>query len=55
MLAGFSQSLELLAATALTRLFIVSLTTHFLAKPAPFTELSEATDRFLDGLTGTNP
>ena len=54
-LAGLSQSLEFLAATALTGLLIVGFTPHFLAKAAPLAELAEAANRFLDGLASTNP
>ncbi len=54
-LARFAQSLELLAAPALARLFIVRFATHFLAKPTSLAEFAEAAHRFLNGFTGTNP
>jgi hypothetical protein len=54
-LSSLAQSLELLTASALTRLFIVGFAAHFLAKSAPLAKLTEAAHRLLNGLAGTNP
>src|SRR5262249_48660683 len=54
-LAGLSQSLELLAAAALARFLIIGFATHLLAKSASLAQLAEAAHRFLDGLTRSNP
>jgi hypothetical protein len=54
-LASLAQTLELLAAPSLAGLLVVGLATHLLAKSAPLAKLTEAADRLLDGLTGTNP
>ena len=55
MLAGLAQSLQFLAATALTGFLIVGFAAHFLAKAASLAKLAEAANRFLNGLAGTNP
>jgi hypothetical protein len=54
-LTSLAQALEFLAAATLTRLFVVGFAAHFLAQSAPLAKLAEAANRFLDGLTGTNP
>jgi hypothetical protein len=53
-LTSLAQSLEFLTAATLAGLFVVGFAAHFLAKSAPFTKLSEATNRLLNRLTGTN-
>jgi hypothetical protein len=55
MLASLAQSLELFSAAALARLFVVGFATHFLAQSAALAQLSEPTNRLLNGLSGTNP
>jgi hypothetical protein len=55
MLASFSEPLELFATAAFTGLFVVGFAAHFFAESAPLAQFPEATNGFLDRLTGTNP
>jgi len=54
-LASFAKTLEFLTTAALTRLLVIRLAPHLFAKSATFAKFTEATDRFLDRLAGTNP
>jgi hypothetical protein len=54
-LACFAKSLQLFAAAAFARLLIIRFATHFLAEPTSLAQFAEATNRFLDRLTSTNP
>jgi hypothetical protein len=54
-LASLAQSLELLASSSFTGLFVVGFAAHFLAQSAPLAKFPEAANRLLNGLAGTNP
>jgi hypothetical protein len=54
-LASLAEPLQLLAPPPLTGLLIIGLAPHLLAQATPFAQLTEAADRLLDGLSGTDP
>ena len=54
-LASFAEALELLSAAAFAGLFVVSFAPHLFAEPASLAKFTEATNRFLDRLAGTDP
>jgi hypothetical protein len=54
-LTGLAEPLELLSASALAGLFVISLAPHFFPKAAALAQLAEASNGFLDRLAGTDP
>jgi hypothetical protein len=54
-LTGFAEPLELLSASALAGLLVISLAPHFFPKAASLAELAESSNGFLDRLAGTDP
>jgi hypothetical protein len=54
-LTSLAEALQLLAASALAGLLIISLAPHLFPQSAPLAQLTEAADGFLNRLSGTNP
>jgi len=55
MLASLAQALQFLSSTPLARLLVVGLSPHFLPQTASLAQLSETANRFLNGLSSSNP
>jgi hypothetical protein len=54
-LTSFAEPLELLAASSLAGLFVISLAPHFFPKAAALAQLAEASNGFLNRLARTDP